>query len=132
VSRDRGVRLQNALAAYLRTWWPDAESAGAGRQGRDVLHTPGVWFENKATADGEHRPGQFMRQAVKGAAEAGCGSCPPGALPCANYDLPVVVWWPPGIGKARPDNAIAMVPLDSLMHLLELAEYTPPNKDVIV
>ncbi len=130
MSRDRGVRLQNALAAYLRTWWPAAESAGSGRNGRDVLHTPGVWFENKATADGEHRPGQFMRQAVKGAESAHCNS---GFAPCNCVpDLPVVVWWPPGVGAERPENAIAMVPLDTLMHLLELAEYTPRNEDVIV
>ena len=120
------MRLQNALAAYLRTWWPDAESAGSGRNGRDVLHTPGVWWENKATADGEHRPGQFMRQAVKGAAQEYRQADAP------HPELPVVVWWPPGIGQARPENAIAMLPLDELMHLLELAEYTPPNKDVIV
>jgi len=129
VSRDRGVRLQNALAAYLRTWWPAAESAGSGRQGRDVLHTPGVWWENKTGADGEHRPGQFMRQALKGAAGDGCMACD-GA--CGHHDLPVVVWWPPGVGAERPDKAIAMVPLDTLMHLLELAEYTPHNEDVIV
>jgi hypothetical protein len=111
MSRDRGGRLQNALAAYLRTWWPHAESAGAGRNGRDVLGTPGIWWENKTQADGEHRPGQFIRQAVKGAEQAG--------------EIPVVVWWPPGAGKDSPGKAVAMVPLPVLMTLLEEAKYTP-------
>ena len=105
MSRTRGVRLQNALAAYLRQWWPAAESAGSGRQGRDVLGTPGVWWECKATADGEHRPGQFMRQAAKGAAKGG--------------DLPIVVWFPPGI--ADPAKAIGMLPMNELMDLLYMA-----------
>lgn len=101
MSRDRGLRLQNALAEYVRAWWPRAESAGAGRQGRDVLHTEPVWFECKTGADGEHRPGQFMRQAAKGAGE---------------LELPVVVWFPPG--TADPAKAIAMLPLGELMTLL--------------
>lgn len=127
MTRDRGNRLQNALAEYLRNWWPEAESAGAGRQGRDVLHTPGVWWENKTGADGERRPGQFMRQAVKGATED-CTLCPG----CGEHDLPVVVWWPPGVGNARPELAIAMLPLNELMDLLVLAEFAPPRKDVIL
>lgn len=127
MSRDRGLRLQNALADYLRNWWPDAESAGAGRQGRDVLRTPGVWWENKTGADGEHRPGQFMRQAVKGALEA---AHPEG--PTHGHDIPVVVWWPPGVGNMRPELAVAMLPLTELMDLLVLAEYAPARKDVIL
>jgi hypothetical protein len=103
------VRLQNALALYLRQWWPHAESAGSGRQGRDILGTPGVWWENKTTADGEHRPGAFMRQAVKGA--------------WPGLELPVVVWWPPGCGE--PSKAIAMLPLPDLMGLLTDAGFTP-------
>lgn len=133
MSRDRGSRLQNALASYLRNWWEHAESAGAGRNGRDVLGTPGVWWENKTAEDGEHRPGQFMRQAVKGAAgpEGACSvaDCGPG---CGRHDLPVVVWWPPGAGKERPELAIAMLPLPELMDLLVLAEYAPARKDVIL
>ena len=38
VSRDRGVRLQNALAAYLRTWWPDAASALRPQRARRAQH----------------------------------------------------------------------------------------------
>lgn len=155
MSRDRGTRLQNALAEYLRNWWPGAESAGSGRQGRDVLHTPGVWWENKTGADGQHRPGQFMRQAVKGAAvectvpaDLRCLCRPdlpshPGPhdfgdchCPChedlgiRRSDIPVVVWWPPGVGNMRPELAVAMLPLNELMDLLVLAGYAPARKDV--
>jgi hypothetical protein len=120
MSRDRGIRLQNALAAYLKAWWPAAESAGSGRPGRDVLNTPGVWWECKTEADGEHRPGQFMRQAVKGAA---------GDLPAAEGDLPVVVWFPPG--AADPGKAIAMLPLPELMMLLTDCGFAPPREGVV-
>jgi hypothetical protein len=113
MSRDRGIRLQNALAAYFKGWWPDAESAGSGRSGRDVLNTPGVWWECKTQADGEHRPGEFMRQAVKGAGD----------------DLPVVVWFPPG--SADPGKAIAMVPLPYLMMLLTDSGFAPPREGVV-
>jgi hypothetical protein len=113
MSRDRGLRLQNALARYLSAWWPSAESAGSGRKGRDVLGTVGVWWENKTDADGEHRPGAYMRQAAKGAS--------------MFDDLPVVVWWPPGV--ANPEKAIAQLPLANLMRLLELADVAPPRRE---
>ena len=127
MSRDRGTRLQNALAEYLQQWWSEAESAGSGRQGRDVLRTWGVWWENKTDRDGEHRPGQFMRQAVKGALSEPCSAC----AGCARHDLPIVVWWPPGVGAARPELAIAMFTLPDAMDLLVLAEYAPARKDVV-
>lgn len=113
MSRDRGTRLQNALAVYLRAWWREAESAGSGRQGRDVLHTPPLWWECKTAADGEHRPGQFMRQAVKGA---------------GPNEQAVVVWFPPG--TADPAKAIAMLPLEDLMTLLCDSGLAPPREGV--
>lgn len=113
MSRDRGIRLQNALAAYVRQWWKRAESAGSGRQGRDVLHTEPVWFEVKTAADGEHRPGQFMRQAVKGA---------------GDLEQAVVVWFPPG--TADPAKAIAMLPLEDLMTLLCDSGLAPAREGV--
>jgi len=39
MSDARGRALQNALAAYLTRWWPHAESAGAGRPGKDAVMT---------------------------------------------------------------------------------------------
>lgn len=115
MSRDRGVRLQNALAAYLRCWWPSAESAGSGRQGRDILGTLGVWFENKAESIAvmckrKGGPASYVRQAAKGA---------------GPDEPPVVVWWPPGVGAERPDLTISMLPTPWLMKLLDEAGYLP-------
>jgi hypothetical protein len=107
VSHDRGLRLQNALAAYLRHWWPLAESAGAGRNGTDVTNTPGVVWESKTAR--EFKPTMFVRQAKASAGRA----------------LPVVVYWPDGCGDKSAPDALAILPLRCLMLLLEEAEYTP-------
>jgi hypothetical protein len=110
MSRDRGVRLQNALARYLAGWWPSAESAGSGRPGTDILGTPGVVWENKTAA--RFRPAEWIRQARDHAR--------------AGYpDLPVVVYWPVGVGEASPAAAMAILPMPALMELLAAAQYTP-------
>src|SRR5215469_5835354 len=122
MSRARGLALQNALARYLQAWWPSAESAGAGRNGRDILGTPGVAFENKTSFAGTS-PRAALKQAVQNA---------------GDYQLPVLVYWPPrdknspsepGVGARRPHEAIAMLPLPHLMQLLEDAGYAPERKD---
>jgi hypothetical protein len=46
--KHRGYRSQKVFAEYIRDIFPYAEPTGAGRQGRDILSTPGVWFELKA------------------------------------------------------------------------------------
>ena len=46
--KHRGYRSQKVFAEYVRDIFPYAEPTGAGRQGRDILGTPGVWFELKA------------------------------------------------------------------------------------
>lgn len=108
MSHDRGLRLQNALAAYLRHWWPLAESAGAGRNGTDVTNTPGVVWESKTAR--EFKPTMFVRQAK---------------LAARDTALPVVVYWPDGHGAKSAGEALAILPLKSLMELLVAAEYTP-------
>lgn len=105
MSRDRGLRLQNALAAYLRQWWPSAESAGSGRPGSDVLGTPGIVWENKTAA--RFRPVEWTRQA-QGHVRAG--------------QIPVCVYWPVGVGDASPGRALAILPLPDLVSLLRAAE----------
>lgn len=125
VTRDRGNRLQNALAAYLTRWWVHAESAGAGRQGTDVLGTPGVVWEAKTASNfkRDFRPASWVEQSIRHALarhwlneETGRSMPPP---------VPVVVYFPPGIGAQNTGNALAIVPLHVLMRLLEEAEYTP-------
>jgi hypothetical protein len=110
VSRDRGVRLQNSLAAYLRSWWPLAESAGSGRNGTDVLNTPGIVWENKTAR--EFRPAEFVRQAVQCAARSA-------------GEVPVTVYYPDGCGGQVTADVLAIVPLRVMVGLLIDAGYGP-------
>ena len=36
----RGYRTQKVVADYLKRWYPNAESTGAGRQGTDITGVP--------------------------------------------------------------------------------------------
>jgi hypothetical protein len=110
VSRARGLDLQNALARYLRAWFPHAESAGVGRNGTDVLGTPGITWECKTAANfkADFRPLEWVRQVT---ANLGQGN------------LPVVVYWPAGIGEKNAAAALSIIPLGDLMIVLEQAGY---------
>jgi len=121
VSHDRGLRLQNALARYLTTWWPSAESAGAGRPGSDVLGIPGVVFENKTAK--QFRPLAFGRQAQQHADRS--NSRRPGTVLCSPADqaIPVVVYWPEGVGEASAEHTLSILPTGVLVRLLKEAGY---------
>ena len=116
MSDARGRALQNALAAYLTRWWPHAESAGAGRQGSDVLGTPGVVWECKTARNfkADFRPVAWVAQSMRHMAMQGA----------RNPSLPVTVYYPNGVGEAKTEHALAIVPLHVLMHVLEEAGYT--------
>ena len=105
----RSVSIPRGFARYLTTWWVNAEATGSGRQGRDILGTPGVAFEVKTGGEEKFSPPAAVRQAVKN----------------AGGDLPVVVWFPPGVAEGSPDKVIAMLPLSWLMKVLTEARYTP-------
>lgn len=112
MSRDRGLRLQNALAAYLTRWWPHAESAGSGRPGSDVLGTPGIVWENKAAA--RFSPAEFCRQARTHTAAFALDQ---------PVDWPIAVYWPPGVGERNVENTISMMPTGLMVQLLREAGY---------
>jgi hypothetical protein len=118
VSRARGNALQNALARYLARWWKHAESAGAGRNGSDVVGTPGVVWECKTADDfrRDFRPAEWVKQARGHALAAG--------------DVPVVVYLPRGIGELNMGNSMAIVPLHVLMRVLTEAGYTPEQNQI--
>lgn len=125
MSRNRGLDLQNGLARYLRQWWPGAESAGAGRPGSDVLGVVGVVFENK-TAD-RFDPLAFVRQAKEHAATPGRwhydGN---GRSHVERYPdpiIPVVVYWPRGVGEKNAGNTLSIVPTEVMVRLLKEAGY---------
>lgn len=49
--KHRGYRTQKVIADYLKQWWEYADTAGAGRQGEDILNIPSVSIEVKARSD---------------------------------------------------------------------------------
>lgn len=110
MSIDRGMVLQRALAAYLRTWWPAARPAERGRSEPDVLNTPGVVWENKTPR--RFNPFTWAKQAA-------------GYVKAGHPDIPVVVYWPDGVGRQRPELALAITPLPIMMRLLEDAGRIP-------
>lgn len=82
----RGRKSEDIWAEYLRlvALYPEAEGVGASLPGKDVLHTPGVSFELKATS--QARITAALVQAGKNMDEG---------------DIPVVVYRPPGYGAAK-------------------------------
>ena len=127
MSDARGRALQNALAAYLTRWWPHAESAGAGRQGSDVFGTPGVVWECKTARNfkADFRPVAWVEQSKRHMASME-NSFPIGRHTWAP--VPVTVYYPNGVGEAKTEHALAIVPLHVLMHVLEEAGYTPDSE----
>lgn len=115
MSRQNGNRKQNLLAAYLRRWWPAAESAGAGRNGTDVTGTPGVAWECKTATEfrRDFRPAEWVRQSQRH------------LVAPSPHLVPVVVYFPPGIDEARVEHALAIVPLHVLMRMLQEGKWTP-------
>jgi hypothetical protein len=106
----RGAETQNMIAHWFKGHgWPFAESAGAGRVGRDVLGMPGLAPEVKARAD--FTPLAWLRQAKA----------------AASTDLPFVVWRPNGMGFASIQNWGVMLTLEDFTALLRDAGYGDPQ-----
>jgi hypothetical protein len=129
VTRARGNVLQNALAAYLARWWVNAESVGAGRQGTDVTGTPGVAWECKTASEfkRDFRPAQWVQQSIDHAQRIPVKFR--GETTHPAWSVPVVVYFPPGIGAARTEHAMAIMPMHVLMRLLREAQYTPATQE---
>ena len=64
--KTRGYRTQKVIADYLKQFWPYADTAGAGRQGEDILNVPTVSIEVKARSD--FQPLAWIKQAQTNAA----------------------------------------------------------------
>jgi hypothetical protein len=71
--KHRGYRTQKVIAEYLKQWWAYADTAGAGRQGEDILNIPTISIEVKARSD--FQPLAWIKQAE----------------PTANHKLPLVI-----------------------------------------
>jgi len=59
--KTRGYRTQKVIAEYLKQWWQYADTAGAGRQGEDILNIPTLSIEVKARSD--FQPLAWIKQA---------------------------------------------------------------------
>jgi hypothetical protein len=115
MTKARGAALPNALASYVRPWWPYAEATGAGRNGRDLTGTPGVAFEVKTADDfkRDFKPTMWVAQAVAN----------------RGGDLPVVVYFPRGVGAAHAGQSLAILPTEQLMAVLEAGAYAPSRQE---
>ena len=124
MSRDRGIAAQRWTARILTRWWPSAETNPNGRSGRDILGTPGVWWEIKTSLKGTS-PGACVAQARNGARSEALR-----LLGSDKYsELPIVTYWPPGVGERSPMQAICMMAFSDMMHLLTAAGYAPEPKE---
>jgi len=64
--KTRGYRTQKVIADYLKQFWAYADTAGAGRQGEDILNIPTISIEVKARSD--FQPLAWIKQAQTNAA----------------------------------------------------------------
>lgn len=106
--KHRGYRSQKVFADYVRSLFPHAEPTGAGRQGRDILSTPGVWFELKARTNLDPKGG--LKQAHSEAPDS---------------DLPILVTRLNGQGEQSIGEWVAFMRVDTLITLLSEAGYGP-------
>jgi hypothetical protein len=109
--KHRGYATQRIAADYVRDVFPYVEPTGAGRQGRDLLSTPGVWFECKA------RRGFSPLAALK-QAKADAGS-----------DLPVGILRMDGQGEKSVSEWVAVLRFEDLKRLLKEAGYGPEDNE---
>jgi hypothetical protein len=100
--KHRGYRTQKVIADYLKQWWAYADTAGAGRQGEDILNIPTVSIEVKARSD--FQPLAWIKQA-----EAN-----------SNHKLPLVIMRCNGQGEDVGEY-LAFIRVKDLMPILHQA-----------
>lgn len=121
--KHRGYRTQKVFAEYVRHVFPYAEPTGAGRQGRDILGTPGVWFELKARTG--FNPIAALKQIeAEAKASAKGSSWELDGMP----DLSVAVLRMNGQGEANIGEWITCMRVDTLIQLLAEAGYGPEDQ----
>lgn len=106
--KHRGYRSQKVFADHVRPLFPYAEPTGAGRQGRDILSTPGVWFELKARAG--FNPLAALKQMED---------------ECQGDDVQAAVLRMNGQGEANIGQWVVCLRADTLLRLLKEAGYGP-------
>ena len=109
--KDRGLRTERVVAAYLQQWWPFA-TVGRGA-GKDILSVP---FDCEVKARTAFQPLEWLRQATK-RAETHC-------------ELPFVVCRMNGQGESAEDY-LAFMRFGDLVQLLIKAGYTDFQADTV-
>ena len=108
--KDRGLRTERVVAAYLSTWWGNA-SVGRGA-GKDITNVP---FDVEVKARSAFQPLEWLRQATKRA---------------NGKELPMVVCRMNGQGET-PENYLAFMRFGDLVQLLIQAGYADIQKDSV-
>jgi hypothetical protein len=103
--KTRGYRTQKVIADYLKHWWQYADTAGAGRQGEDILNIPTLSIEVKARAD--FQPLAWIKQAASN----------------ANGKMPMVIMRCNGQGEDVGEY-LAFVKVKDIMPILHLVAPT--------
>lgn len=112
--KNRGYRSQKVVADWFKgSGWPYAESAGAGRQGVDVLGVPGVSPEVKA------RRGLNLTGWLKQATDN------------RGNGLACLIVRPDGYGEAKIAQWPVVLTLADFTELLHAAGYGDPNVKAI-
>ena len=100
--KHRGYRTQKVIADYLKQFWAYADTAGAGRQGEDILNIPTISIEVKARSD--FQPLAWIKQAETN----------------ANGKLPMVIMRCNGQGEDAGEY-LAFVKVKHIMPILHQA-----------
>jgi hypothetical protein len=109
--KDRGLRTERVVAAYLQQWWPFA-TVGRGA-GKDILSVP---FDCEVKARTAFQPLEWLRQATKRAE--------------THRELPFVVCRMNGQGESAEDY-LAFMRFGDLVQLLIKAGYTDFQADTV-
>ena len=110
--KDRGLRTERVVAAYLSQWWRSA-SVGRGA-GKDITNVP---FDIEVKARSAFQPKAWIDQVTKRAAKTG--------------GLPIVTCRLNGQGEGSPQDYLAFMRLGDLVGLLLIAGYGDIQKDSV-
>lgn len=126
--KHRGYNTQKVFAEYMRDIFPYAEPTGAGRQGRDILSTPGVWFELKARTG--FNPLAALKQIEGELSEEENAKWADGLKQMSSGDVPefdkgVAVLRMNGQGPGTIGEWVVCMRVDTLKELLKEAGYAP-------
>ena len=112
--KHRGYKTQSSIALYLAQFWPYAQSAGAGRQGKDIT---GVPFDLEAKARASFNPKEYIDQVKQRTSVSG------------ELGFAVLRLNGQGDGNSAVKDYAAVIRFEDLVDLLIKAGYDkmPPN-----